>query len=256
MADPNSGTGFSGFQQPNTGGSDYNAQSFLIQSLMGRISTATLVQVVACTNSSGLSPVGFVDILPLVNQIDGAGNAVPHGVVYRCPYFRLQGGANAVILDPQPGNLGIAVFADRDISSVAANKGQANPGSRRRFDMADALYLGGVLNGAPSQYVQFSAAGITIHSPVAVVLSAPDVQIVAQTVEIVASTSTTVTTPTFTVNGATLLNGPLSQGTGTAGGAATMQGPMTVVHDVTAAGTSLHAHTHSDPQGGSTGGPN
>ena len=249
MADPNSGAGFSGFQQPNTGGSDYNAQSFLIQSLLSRISTATVVKVVACTNSGGLSAVGFVDILPLVNQIDGAGNAMPHGVVYRCPYFRIQGGANAVIIDPQPGDLGIAIFADRDISSVTANKGQANPGSRRRFDMADALYLGGVLNGVPSQFVRFSAAGIEISASTAITLEAPMVSIFA-------GTSVTVTTPTFTVNGATVLNGPLSQGTGAAGGSATMQGPMTVVGDVTAAGTSLHSHTHSDPQGGSTGGPN
>ena len=35
--------------------------------------------------------------------------------------------------------------------------------------MSDGLYLGGVLNGAPSQYIQFRAGGgITIHSTRAV----------------------------------------------------------------------------------------
>jgi hypothetical protein len=137
----------------------------LVQSILSRIATATLVRVTAVTNAGGISPVGFVDILPLVNQTDGAGNAVPHKAISHCPYFRLQGGTNAVIIDPQVGDIGIAVFASRDISSVMANKGQANPGSWRRFDMADGLYVGGVLNGAPSQYVAFTASGISIVTP-------------------------------------------------------------------------------------------
>lgn len=172
---PNNGIGFRGFQQPETASSDINAQAFLVQSILSRIATATLVQVTAVTNAGSVSPVGFVDILPLVNQTDGAGNAVPHKGISHCPYFRLQGGANAVILDPQVGDIGIAVFASRDISSVMANKGQANPGSWRRFDMADGLYVGGVLNGTPSQIIQFSAEGITLTSPTAVTINAPTI---------------------------------------------------------------------------------
>ena len=91
---------------------------FLISQALNRVSTATLVKVVSVTNAGGLSPVGFVDVQPLVNQLDGAGNAVPHGVLHRLPYFRLQGGADAVILDPKVGDIGMAAFANRDISLV------------------------------------------------------------------------------------------------------------------------------------------
>jgi hypothetical protein len=206
--------GFNGFQRPGTAASDFNAQAFMVQALLKRLATCTLAKVMAVTNAGGVSPVGFVDLLPLVNQVDGAGVAVPHGTIYKCPYFRLQGGANAVILDPQVGDLGIALFADRDISSVTANKGQANPGSARRFDMADGLYLGGVLNAAPTQYVQFSDAGITLHSPTLVKLEAPDVQISCATLEIAATTSAAITTPTFTVNGNQVNNGNVTS-TGT-----------------------------------------
>jgi hypothetical protein len=247
--------GSAGIKQPGDASTEFNVFEFIVESLLSKKATATLVQVKGVTNAGGVSPVGYVDILPLVNQIDGAGNAVPHGVIYHCPYQRLQGGGNAVIIDPQVGDIGIAIFADRDISSVAANKGQANPGSRRRFDMADGLYIGGVLNGTPTQYVEFSTAGIKIHSPTAINLEAPDVQINAATVEINASSSTTINTPTFTVNGATVLNGTLSQGRGSAGGTATMLGPITVANDVTAGSVSLMSHKHSDPQGGTTGGP-
>lgn len=145
-----------------SGGSEFNALAFLVQQMLARVNVATLVKVVACSNSGGVSPVGTVDVQPLVNQLDGSGNAVAHVTIYGLPYLRVQGGANAVIIDPQPGDIGIAVFADRDISSVKATKAQANPGSRRRNSMADGLFLGGVLNGAPTQYVQFAPGGINV----------------------------------------------------------------------------------------------
>jgi len=117
-------------------------------------------------------------------------------------------------LDPKVGDIGIALFADRDISTVTATKKQATPGSRRKFDMADGLYIGGVLNGVPVQWIEFSEAGINITSPTAISLNAPDVNINCKTFELNATTAATITTPTFTVNGATFLNGSLSQGLG------------------------------------------
>lgn len=250
----------------------FNAISFVTRNLMNSMCTATLVKVLAVTNSGDLSPVGFVDLQPMVNLIDGAGIAVKHFPVYKCPYFRLQGGANAIVLDPQVGDIGIAIFADRDISSATANKDVANPGSFRRFDWADALYLGGVLNGAPTQYVQFNAAGITVHSPMQVIVSAPDVQVNATTAEVNASTSATVTSPTvgvvaataanvttplLTINGATLFNGPISQVPGTQGATASaIDGPLTVTHEVTGNGKHLSTHIHTGGTiAGDTGAP-
>ncbi|MDE2000650.1 MAG: oxidoreductase, partial [Burkholderiales bacterium] len=147
----------SGRQDSHSFSAELSATVFLIQQMLGRVCTATLAQVKAVSNNGGVTPVGTVTIQPLVNQVDGSGNTVAHGLIYNVPYFRLQGGANAVILDPEIGDIGIAVFADHDISSVKSTKAAANPGSGRRFDMSDALYLGGFLGGAPSQYVQFDA---------------------------------------------------------------------------------------------------
>jgi hypothetical protein len=169
--------GYKGLASPNSGEGQYNAINFLVRQILNGVRTATLVQIVSVTNSGGVSPVGFVDVQPLVNQLDGYSNAVPHGVLHHLPYMRLQGGANAVIIDPQVGDIGIAVFADRDISSVSANKAQSNPGSFRQFDMADGMYIGGLLNGAPTQFVQFNSTGITITSPNKITLTAPAVQI-------------------------------------------------------------------------------
>ena len=250
-----------GQQQPSSTWGEFNNMGFMVQQALGKLQTATLVRIEKCTNAGGLSPVGFVDVTPLVNQLDGAGNPTPHVTIFNVPYFRLQGGKNAIIIDPEKGDIGVAVFASRDITKVKGTKAQANPGSFRQYSFADALYLGGMLNATPTQYVQFSTTGIRIHSPVQIKLDAPDILLEAQTVEINASTSTTITTPIFTVNGDTVHNGFTTLAGGlaqTGGGAATFSGSMDVTGDVTAVGTSVHTHTHGGvmPGGGSTGGPN
>jgi hypothetical protein len=134
---PSNPSGASSFQEANTASSEFNMLNFLIWSVLSRVNTCTMVQVMAVTNSGTDIPAGFVDIMPLVNLVDGAGNVVPHGTIFKCPYFRLIGGTNAVILDPVAGDIGLACFADHDISSVIANQAQSNPGSWRRFDMSD-----------------------------------------------------------------------------------------------------------------------
>lgn len=207
MADLN---GLPGYQFPESGASDFNAQTFLIQSILSRVNTTTLVKVVGVTNAGNVSPVGFVNIQPLVNQLDAVGSVVPHAVIYNCCYFRVQGGANAIIIDPQVGDIGIACFADRDISSVQINKKQSNPGSQRRFDMSDGIYLGGVLNGTPTQYVQFNTSGITITSPTMVTINGP-----------LTVNGNVATTGTFTNNGknisSTHTHSGVTPGTGNTG---------------------------------------
>src|SRR5580698_9713013 len=103
-----------GWMQPGDRASQYNEISFIFDRMLGRVRTAMLVQVQGVTNDGGLSPVGFVDAVPLVNLMDGAGVCSPHGTVYNLPYFRLQGGTSAVILDPTVGDIGVAIICDRD----------------------------------------------------------------------------------------------------------------------------------------------
>lgn len=245
-----------GHNRPGTNASRYNELAFVIAQTLAKLATAQPVIVIA-QRGGGLAPVGFVDVQPLVQQLAGDGTPVDHGIIPNVPYFRLQGGDNAVVIDPKPGDIGMAAFSSRDMTAVKNARQAAPPGSRRQYDMSDAMYFGGLLNGTPTQYVQFSDAGITMHSPTKITLDAPDIVLQAATVEINASTSATITTPTFTVNGSTVLNGPLSQGMGSGGGTATMQGPLTVTNNVTGAGISLNSHHHTGVTtgAGNTGGP-
>lgn len=161
---------------------------------MSRMATATLVEVMGVTNEGGVAPVGFVDIRPMINQVDGDGNAEPHATIFGCPYVRIQGGTNAVIIDPVIGDIGLAVFSSRDTSSVVASRAQANPGSKRQFDWADAVYVGGLLNGVPAQYLQFSDEGISIVAPVAISVTAPQVMVNGNLVVSTGATGTFTTT--------------------------------------------------------------
>lgn len=166
-----------GAAAPQVEQSNYNTMVFLIQQGLLKIQTMTLVKVLTCTNAGGVSPSGTVDVQPLVSQMTGNRLSIPHKPLYKMPYQRIQGGPNAVIMDPQPGDIGLAIFASRDISGVRGARGMANPGSFRTFNYADGIYLAGVLNGVPTQYVRFTGSGIELVSPTGITLHAPTVAV-------------------------------------------------------------------------------
>lgn len=201
-----------GQQELNTGNNEFNVQQFMIKQLMGRMNTSTLVKVVAVHAPVGVVPVGFVDIVPLVNQIDGANGVISHTTVFNIPYMRIQGGANAVIIDPQAGDIGVCLFAQSDISAVKSTKATANPGSKRKFDIADGMYMGGMLNAAPERYLMIDDDGVTIEGVSLVTINATNIVI----------------NGTTTINGNTRING-----VGVVSG------------DLTAEGVSVHDHVHS-----------
>lgn len=149
----------------------------IIARMIAGVRTALPVRVVAVTNSGAAAPIGRVDIQPLVGQLDGCGKHVDHGVIYNVPYLRIQGGQNAVVIDPAVGDIGVAVFCDRDISGVKSGKRAAPPASARKHDMSDAIYLHSILSAAPSQYIAFQDGGIVIKSPKGVTIDAPSVSV-------------------------------------------------------------------------------
>jgi len=149
-----------------TGGSDFNAISFVARMIIAGRTHAALVQVKSCTNNGSVSPIGVVSVNPLVGQVDGFGNVVSHSIVYNLPYQRIQGGSSAVILDPVVGDIGLAVICDRDSSIAKSTGAQSAPGSLRQNNWADGMYLGAFISTiAPTQFVQFNASGVTVTTP-------------------------------------------------------------------------------------------
>jgi len=258
-------------QQPATSNNEYNQIAFAVKQIMSNVSTSTLAQVKA-VYPGGTGPVGFVDILPLVNAVDGGSKSWPHGIIYGVPYIRIQGGLNAFIVDPAVDDIGLAVFADHDISAVVNTGQQSNPGSARRFDMADAIFLNGWnRKTSPKNFVIINPDGSIA------IMSTGRIDVTGTVAEfhcpvIIDETLDVKKDVTMDQNAVVALNlgygggltGSNSAGTG---GGATITGPVQVTGpvttsstiaasgNVTGGGISLDSHTHSDPQGGNTGGP-
>lgn len=184
---------------------------------IANLGTNTIVQVKA-VRGGGASLVGEVDVQPLVHQQDGQGRTTPHGVITGVPYLRVQGGASAIIIDPQIGDIGYIIVSGRDISNVIKSRKASAPGSFRMHSMSDCVYVGGYLNDAPTQYIIMTGDGVRIVSPYTV-------KIEAQSAEIACNLK--------------------------------VDGDVEVTGDVTAGNISLKTHTHGGVQkgGGSTDEP-
>jgi hypothetical protein len=155
-----SGSVGAGQQEPLDSNSDWYAISFMIAQKMAELEVMMPVQVVAVNPGSGSPPAaGTVDVQLLVSLLDGAGNAVQQGIVHGVPYFRLQGGAWAVVIDPAANDFGYVVSASRDITAVKAKPGIQNPGSLRKHSYSDGVYVGGILNAVPAGRVWLKPDG-------------------------------------------------------------------------------------------------
>lgn len=214
------GGGYAGAAWYFTGANPFNAITFLAEQIAAGKAFAALVQVKSVTGGTAAGAPPRVSVQPMVNQVDGLGNQVPHGTIYNVPCFRLQGAYGAVVLDPGVGEIGVAVVCDRDISNVKSTAAVSGPGSFRQNDWADGCYFGGFLNAAPESYVAITSTGMQLVSPNPITISAENV--------------------TLDSAGNLVVKGDITDQNGTHGTLAYFR-------------TEYDAHTHPDPQGGNTG---
>lgn len=207
----------------------YNSLVFIIQQEIAKRSIGTPVRVVSESpytvaadgtktpiTAGTAGPIGYIDVLPLVNQVDGNGVPTPHETVYQIAYHRYQGGLGAFISDPVAGDIGHMIVPDRDTSVVLATSKQGNPGSGRRNDYADGVYVGTIRSENPVQWFTWTATGFNLMDK---------------------NGNTIVGGPTgITINGVRF---PLAGS------------PDVILPD----GVTLDTHVHDDPQGGVVGPP-
>lgn len=160
-----------GIADQNTPNNEFTALVFLIQQQIAAMATSAVVEVVRAPYDRSGNPItpgsttviGFVDVRPLVNQVDGSGKATPHGTVHRLSYHRNQGGNGAFISDPVVGDQGVMMASSRDSSVVKNTNAGGNPGSNRTYDWADGTYFGCTQGArAPGQSFAWLAQGFNI----------------------------------------------------------------------------------------------
>lgn len=148
---------------PTAGTSRYNALRHVTQTAQDAQMTCTICKVMKVTTNGGVAEVGRVDVQPLVQMIDGIQRTTDHETVHNLPYIRMVGGTSAVIIDPVVGDIGMVVSADRDVSAVKKNKKLSPPGSQRRYNISDGIFIGACLTEKPTSYVRFVDGGKKIE---------------------------------------------------------------------------------------------
>lgn len=194
----------------NSGASEYNAISFLVEQMIkGMVNTAIPVRVDSCTKPGVGGAAGYVSATPLVQQRGADGKGLQPVSLPQLPFFRLQCGTAAVVLDPQPGDVGFAVFAQQDISNI--KEGTSEPvqaGSFRCFDQSDGVYLGGILGaGAPTTFVHLDPekGEVTVKAPTKITVDAPQIELKGAVTMGGAGSSDTIT-----LDGSIVTNGNIS----------------------------------------------
>lgn len=148
--------------QPWNVASDANALEFTIRRMLGQ---ATFIELVIVEGVDTAAKT--VQVKQLVKPVDAAGNPIEAQSVYSIPFFRLQMGNSAIIINPAVGDFGLMLVCDEDISNVKANKSAAMPAHEGRHARASGIYLGGIalMNGSPTEYLEFTGSGINLVAP-------------------------------------------------------------------------------------------
>ena len=153
-------SGYASTRDFATGLAGSNALEYFVETILNRRGTCTLVKVVSVSRS-------LVNVKPLVPQVDGDGNTIPHTTVFSLPFVRMGGAAAAFICDPQPGDLGVMVVCHHDITGAVKAKGESPPQTARRGNYSDGIYISLALQtSAPSNFVRINSDGtVTVQSP-------------------------------------------------------------------------------------------
>lgn len=226
-----------------------NLLDFIVRTMITQtVNTAIPVKVVSVETSG--NGAGFVSAIPLVTARDANGNSIDAVAIPRLPFFRMYAGRAAIICDPVVGDIGLAIFAQQDISRVngETNKPTA-AASFRVFDMSDGVYIGGLYNGGGDTNVIFDQNGhITINAPTSVTINAP-------TANVNSEKNVAIDSPLVSISGKLSVSGGMEV---KGGNGAVVHGSMSVKNgDVNADGISLKSHVHGNVQNGAgnTGGP-
>lgn len=183
-----------GVAKPWTRQTDVNILDFFVSQKINRLNVALPVSVLAVDPSEKghEGPAGYVDVIPMICQTDSEGMAVAPTTIFQIPYFRLQSGNAAVVIDPQPGDIGLAVFAQADCTVLKT--GDTKPvqvGSFRRYDKADGFYIGGFINKKPETFIELrqdrtititASRGVTVNAPTVTV---PNGDVIASGISLV-----------------------------------------------------------------------
>lgn len=182
-------------QTPESSTLDWNMDDFHIRQLFKHIHTGLPCQVTdvfplppgnAKANRDGI--MGLVHVKLAVEQFDN--NEPPQCIecntIYNVPYFRVQAGKAALVIDPIVGDWGWLHFGERDISRWKLTKKIELPPTRRMLTQSDGGYFPGCGNEPPEIWIRIRDDGIfiegkdqpiTVNTEGKIELNSPDIHL-------------------------------------------------------------------------------
>jgi hypothetical protein len=200
-----------GYLQPTDELGPLNPTAFIVAQMLSRVRTLTLCVV------KSIGTTGFVNVQPIINMVDGNGNALEHGTIYGVPYLQMRAGATAIVVAPVVGDTGLLAVCDRDISSAKTSLAPGPPPSGREYDFSDAVYV--------------MSLALSPTPPTSTITATPTGFVVSGN---------------FTIEGNLLLGGTIEAANG-----GPYAGNISTSGDVTAGTVSLKTHIHSGVTTGS-----
>ncbi len=259
-----------GSKKLTSANSPANALSFFVeQSIWAGVNTAEVVAIDEAGQSGTEGPAGHASATPLVCPVDGFNRTLPPASIPKMPFYRPQAGKAAIVMDPQPGDKGVAVFMKRDSSGVATGKNApVPPGSFRRFDQADGFLFNGFLGETPEIWLHLNPASgdISLSTKAAnVEISCREsgnieIRTGSGNVNVIGSGRVTLEAPQIVLDGNARVTGNLTvEGVsrGAAGPMRTRGGIENTGGAIISNAVSLDSHTHSGVEqgGGESQGP-
>ncbi|MTC35815.1 translation initiation factor IF-2 [Providencia alcalifaciens] len=192
-----------------------------------------------------------------VNE-DGVDKTVPLPLLVDVPVIFPRGGGATLTFPIKSGDECLVIFADRCIDYWWQSGGVQEAVDPRKHNLSDGFALVGPqsqaqkISGISTSEVQLRSDDGSAY--IAINTGSKDVTVITPAkLTATAKGGTEINSPEIVLNGNVTINGNLSQGMGKGGGEAKMNGPVTVINDVTAGGISLTKHKHGGVQ---TGGSN
>lgn len=221
------------------------ALAFIFQKMMQKMDGQLPARVVSYNRATNRAMVQ-----PLISIIGTNGQALGRAPIAAVPVLALGGGNFFVNFPLGQGDLGWIEASDRDISLFLQSSQQASPNDGRIHSFEHGRFVPDVYD----KYTFAPDAGAMVISSLdgstRIVMSAGKIQLFAAEVDI--------NSTTFNINNAgamTINTGTYSQNT-TGGAGSTTTGNVNLPLNTTINGRTFMGHTHTDPQGGNTGGVN
>jgi len=113
------------------------AFNLVLKKMMQNFHVALPAKVV----SAQRTPIPRVQVQPLINVLTTGNNQIPRQIIGSIPIVQIGGGGVLISFNVKPGDQGLLIACDRDISNYLQSNTQAQANTFRTHDFADSFFI-------------------------------------------------------------------------------------------------------------------